>query len=61
MQLADYLEQAGISDGNFAKLAKVTIHAVRKWKSNVRMPRKENMLRIELVTGKKVAVKDWYK
>lgn len=61
MNLAKYLRESGERDGDFAKRARISIHALRKYKSKQRMPRPSNLLKIKKATGGIVNEADWYK
>lgn len=60
MKLTAYLKASGESDEHFAKRIKLSVYAVRKYKSGARMPRPKNMLKIKKVTGEQVSETDWY-
>ena len=60
MKLTVYLARTGERDGAFAKRAKLSIYAVRKYKYGTRIPRPKNMLRIKKVTENAVCEEDWY-
>lgn len=61
MKLAAYLREKDLTDGSFAKKAKLSVYAIRKYKYGKRIPRPQNMLRIKKVTGGLVTEGDWYR
>lgn len=60
MKIAQYLKTSGERDATFAKRLGVSVHAVRKYKSGVRIPRPKTILRIKKVTKEAVSESDWY-
>lgn len=60
MKLSAYLREKGFTDAAFAKKARLSIYAIRKYKYGKRIPRPKNMLRIKKVTANAVTEQDWY-
>jgi len=60
MKLSQYLKKEGLTDGAFARKAKLSIYAIRKYRYGIRIPRPKNMLRIKKITDNCVTEEDWY-
>lgn len=60
MTLDGYLRKNKITSLQFARLMRASVHAVRKWRQGIRIPRPPNIRKIEKLTNNKVKPKDWY-
>lgn len=61
MKFSAYLRNSEMTDGQFAKKARIPIYTIRKYKYGTRIPRPKNMLRIKKATNNAVCEADWYK
>jgi len=60
MKLAAYLKKNGYTDAAFARKARLSIFAIRKYRYGVRIPRPKNMMKIKKLTANAVSEEDWY-
>ena len=60
MKLSDYIAETGVSIDQFADdVGEVSISGVRKWLHGQRVPRPEQMRRIDEITGHRVMPNDF--
>lgn len=60
MKLQTFLKRESMTAAEFAKKIGLSVHAVLKYKSGTRLPRRKNMMKIIEVTDGKVRLSDWY-
>lgn len=59
MQLKTYLKREGETARAFSVRAGVSIHAIRKWVRNERVPRPRTIMKIKKLTRGDVGPDDW--